>query len=318
MSNTLDGTVEPPVDVWAEATAREIERGASAVQESSMRRTTPWRHFRTRFGRQRSGVVAVGFLAFATVVAIMGPYVTPHDPNVQNLQAILQYPSSAHWLGTDDLGRDVLSRLMTGTRVSLVAATQATLIAVALGVPLGLISGFFGGRVDRAIMFVNDAIMAMPGLLLAIAIVGMLGRGLTNAMIAIGIVFVPRVLRIVRGSVMEIKEETYIEASRSIGTPTGRIIRQHVLRNVRSPLIVGVSLLTGRAMLNEASLSFLGLGAEYPEASWGAMLGRALPYVDRSPFLIVFPGIAIALVVLAFNVAGDALRDSLGRETRKD
>lgn len=207
---------------------------------------------------------------------------------------------------------------MTGTRVSLVAATQATLIAVALGVPLGLISGFFGGRVDRAIMFVNDAIMAMPGLLLAIAIVGMLGRGLTNAMIAIGIVFVPRVLRIVRGSVMEIKEETYIEASRSIGTPTGRIIRQHVLRNVRSPLIVGVSLLTGRAMLNEASLSFLGLGAEYPEASWGAMLGRALPYVDRSPFLIVFPGIAIALVVLAFNVAGDALRDSLGRETRKD
>lgn len=317
MTSTTTGTVEPPVDVWAEATAREVERGASAVQKESKRRITPMRRFLIRFGKDRVGVVAVAFLALCAILAIVAPWVTPHDPNAQNLQAILQYPNSAHWLGTDDLGRDVLSRLIAGTRVSLVAALQATLIAVIFGVPLGLISGFFGGWVDRSIMFVNDAIMAMPGLLLAIAIVGMLGPGLTNAMIAIGIVFVPRILRIVRGSVMEIKEETYIEASRSIGTPTGRIIRQHVLRNVRSPLIVGISLLTGRAMLNEASLSFLGLGAQYPESSWGEMLGRAFPFVDRAPFLIVFPGIAIALVVLAFNMAGDSLRDSLGRETRK-
>lgn len=317
MAEMTQTSLEPPTDVWVAATRRALEQGDAHTALESKARTKPWARFKSRFMQQRAGVVAATFLLLVIIVSIIAPWITPMDPHEQNLQVILQYPSAEHWLGADDLGRDVLSRLLVGAQVSLLAAVQATAIAVALGLPFGLVAGYLGGKIDRGIMFVNDAVMSMPGLLLAIAIVGMLGPGLTNAMIAIGIVFAPQILRIVRGSVMEVKEETYIEASRSIGTPMLQIIGQHVLRNVRSPFIVGVSLLAGRAMLSEASLSFLGMGAQYPEASWGAMLGRAFPYVDRAPFLIVFPGIMIAVVVLAFNVAGDALRDSLGRETRK-
>ncbi|MCG2623431.1 ABC transporter permease [Arthrobacter sp. I2-34] len=317
MIETSERTPDPTADVWVEATRRAIQERESGYRRNTKERTKPWARFKKRFLKQRAGMVAVVFLLLVVLTAVFAPWLAPLDPNKQNLGQILQYPSAEHLLGTDDLGRDVLSRLLYGAQVSLVAAVQATGIGVLLGLPFGLIAGYAGGRTDRAIMFVNDALMSMPGLLLAIAIVGMLGPGLTNAMVAIGIVFAPHILRIVRGSVMEVKEETYIEASRSLGTPTSRIIVDHVLRNVRSPFIVGVSLMTGRAMLNEASLSFLGMGAQYPDASWGAMLGRAFPYVDRAPFLIIYPGIAIALVVLAFNIAGDALRDSLGRETRK-
>jgi len=318
MTQMRNATASPPVDVWALATQRELSASAARSSTTAVERIKPWKRFRARFVKQHSGVVAVVCLAIVVVVALFQSWIAPQDPTNQNLSAVLQAPSGSHWLGTDELGRDVFSRLVYGTRVSLLAAAQATGIAVVLGLPFGLLAGYLGGRVDRVVMFVNDALMAMPGLLLAIAIVGMLGPGLTNAMVAIGIVFAPRVLRIVRASVLEVKEETYIEASRSIGTPTLRIIRQHVLRNVRSPLIVAVTLLVGRAMINEASLSFLGMGAQYPQASWGAMLGRALPFVDRAPMLIVFPGLAIAVVVLACNVAGDVLRDSLGRETRND
>ena len=318
MSDNITLVPDPGTDVWAEATRREAAGVRQAAAGQTPVRTRPWARFKTRFLKQKAGVVSVLVLALVCFVAVFEAYVAPLDPNQQNLSNILRAPSSQHWLGTDDVGRDVVSRLVYGTRVSLVAALEATVIAVVLGLPFGLIAGYLGGAVDRAIMFVNDAIMAMPGLLLAIAIVGMLGPGLTNAMMAIGIVFAPRILRIVRGSVMEVKEETYIEASRSIGASTTRIVSRHVLRNVRSPFIVGVSLLVGRAMLSEASLSFLGMGAQYPDASWGAMLGRAMPFIDRAPFLIYYPGIAIAVVVLAFNVAGDSLRDSLGRESRNN
>lgn len=303
-----------PVDVWAEAARRALT--APAVESETRQRTTPWSRFRKRFGSQRAGMAALGLLIVAVLVAIFQSLIAPMDPTAQDLRAVLQRPSSAHWLGTDDLGRDVLSRLIYGTRVSLLAAAQATGIAVVLGLPFGLMAGYLGGAVDRAVMFVNDAIMAMPGLLLAIAIVGMLGPGLTNAMLAIGIVFAPRILRIVRSSVMEVKEQTYIEASRSIGTPMWQMIHRHVLRNIRSPLIVAVSLMLGRAMLAEASLSFLGMGAQYPQSSWGAMLGRAFPFVERAPYLIMIPGFVLAVVVLCFNVFGDALRDSVGRESR--
>lgn len=316
MTDVADTSRPPRIDVWAVATQRELERAATASAAAAPVRARPWSRFQARFLKQRVGVIAVVLLLIVVLIAVFESFVAPLDPNEQDLGAVLLPPSSQHWLGTDDLGRDALSRLVFGTRVSLLAAVEATVIAVVLGLPFGLIAGFMGGRVDRSIMFVNDAIMAMPGLLLAIAIVGMLGPGLTNAMVAIGLVSAPRILRIVRGSVMEVKEETYIEASRSIGTSVTRIITRHVLSNIRSPFIVAASLMVGRAMLSEASLSFLGMGAQYPQASWGAMLGRAVPFVDRSPTLIIFPGIAIAVVVLAFNVAGDSLRDSLGRESR--
>ncbi|MHA6695256.1 ABC transporter permease [Homoserinimonas sp. A520] len=306
----------PTDDVWVAATRRAVlERDIPDTRVAS-KRVSPFRRFLRRFLKQKTGMVAAVFLILVTLMAILTPLLLPIDPNVQNLRNILQWPGGEHLLGTDDLGRDVLARLMHGTRISLMAAVQATSIAVAIGLPLGLIAGYVGGAVDKTIMFVNDAIMAMPGLLLAIAIVGMLGPGLSNAMVAIGIVFAPQIIRIVRGSVLSVKEETYIEASRSIGTQSWSIVARHVLPNVRSPFIIAVSLMMGRAMLSEASLSFLGMGAQYPDASWGAMLGRAFTYVDRAPFLIVFPGIAIAVVVLAFNIVGDAMRDSLGREAR--
>lgn len=303
------------IDVWAEH-FRQKQAEPKVEFRPLVAARSPFVAMLVRFRKQRLGLVALGCLIVVSLIAFMPGL--PFDPTTQNLSAILQYPSSAHWLGTDDLGRDVFSRLIAGARVSLLAGAQATLIAVGLGLPLGVLAGYVGGRLDRAIMFLNDAVMAMPGLLLAIAIVGMLGPGLTNAMIAVGIVFVPVILRLVRATVLEVREETYVEAARSLGAPTWRIVCTHVLPNIMPPLTVAVTVLVGRSMLAEASLSFLGLGAQYPETSWGAMLGSAFPFVDRSPLLLVFPGIAICIVVLSFNILGDALRDSMGREQRKD
>lgn len=312
MSTTEQDQHPVDADVWERLAAERQVADLVVGKPVSARR-----RFVRRFLRQRAAVVALGFLIVLAGVALASPWITPADPNAQELTAVLQPPGDGHLLGTDELGRDVLSRLIVGARVSLQAAVQATLIALIIGVPLGLVAGYFGGRIDRVLMTVNDAFMSLPALILAIALVGILGPGLTNAMVAVGVVFAPRVLRLVRGTVLEVKEETYIEASRSIGTGSGRILRRHVLPNVLSPLIVAASLMAGRAMLAEASLSFIGLGVQPPEASWGAMLGRAFRYTSQAPYLIVYPGIAIAVTVLAFNVLGDGLRDSLGREVRR-
>jgi ABC-type dipeptide/oligopeptide/nickel transport system permease subunit len=200
--------------------------------------------------------------------------------------------------------------------VSLIAAVQAVALALVLGVIPGLLAGFFGGWVDMVISRITDALMSFPPLLLAIAIVGVFGPNLRNAMIAVGVIFAPRFLRLTRSAVLSVKEETYIEASRSIGTSTAAVLRRHIVPNILSPLIVQVSLSLGFAMLAEASLSFLGLGVQPPEASWGAMVGRAYRFLNQAPTMVLFPGAAIALTVLSFNVLGDGLRDSFGREVR--
>ena len=275
------------------------------------------RRFFRRFWRQPSAVIALVFLVVLTLVAIAAPLLAPLDPNAQNLRAVLKPASAEHLLGTDDLGRDVLSRMIYATRISLLAAVQAVAIAVLLGVIPGVIAGYLGGLADTIIMRITDAVMSFPPLILAIALIGVLGPNLTNAMIAIGVLYAPRFLRLMRGTVLSVREETFIEASRSIGCSTARIIRRHILPNVMSPLLVQVSLVAGFAMLAEASLSFLGLGVQPPDASWGSMLGRAVRFVNRAPALVIYPGVMIALTVLAFNVLGDGLRDSLGRETRK-
>jgi peptide/nickel transport system permease protein len=274
------------------------------------------RFFR-RFKRQRPALIALGFLIFVTLTAIFAPILAPKDPNAQTLTDVLQPPSSEYWLGTDELGRDVFSRLLYAGRLSLMAAAQAVGVGVALGVVPGLLAGYLGKRVDVVIMRIADAVMSFPPLILAIAIVGVLGPNLTNAMVAVGVIFAPRFVRLVRGTVLAVREETFIEASRSIGTPTTKIIRRHILPNVLSPLIIQISLAAGFAMLAEASLSFLGLGAQPPDASWGAMLGRGFRYISRGPWLIFAPGTIIALTVLSFNVLGDGIRDSIGREVRR-
>jgi len=205
---------------------------------------------------------------------------------------------------------------MHAARLSLLAAAIAVSFAVVVGLPIGLLSGYLGRVTDRVVMLVTDALMGFPPIILAIGVVGALGPGLVNAMIAVGVIYVPKTIRVARGAALAIRNDTYFEASRSIGTPTSRIIRTHLLPNILPPVIVQVSVMVGFAMLTEASLSFLGLGAQPPEASWGSMLGTAARDLSRQPWLTVWPGLAIALTVLAFNTFGDGLRDCFGRQER--
>jgi len=273
------------------------------------------RRLTRRFRRQRVPMVALVYLVLVLLAAVAAPVLTSSDPNATNLRNALKGPSSDHWLGTDDLGRDVFTRLLFAARISLQAAVQSVGLGLLLGVVPGVLAGYFRGWVDTVVMRITDVLLAFPPIILAIAIVGVLGPNLTNAMLAIGVIFTPRFVRITRSSVMQTREETYVEASRSIGTSTWGILRRRILPNSLSPLIVTVSLASGTAMIAEATLSFLGLGVQPPQASWGSMVGRAVRHIDRAPWLIVFPGLAIALTVLALNLVGDGLRDSFGRET---
>lgn len=277
---------------------------------------SPLRRFARRFGRERSAVVATGFLLLIIACALAAPLLAPYEPEAQSLGDRLQAMSWNHPFGTDDLGRDVLSRLLFASRVSLIAAVQATAIGVVLGVPIGLVAGYVQGFVDTLVSRVADAIMAIPALLLALAIVGILEPNLTSAMIAIGVVYAPNLFRVTRAATISVREETFVEAARSVGSSTGRIITGHVVPNILSPLVVQISLSMGFAILFEASISFLGLGVQPPDASWGSMLGRSTRFPE-SPHLVVIPGIAILLTVLSFNVIGDGIRDSLGKERRR-
>lgn len=278
-----------------------------------------WADFRRRVGRNRAAMTALGVLALLALVAVFGPFITPADPNEQNLRGVLLDPfSPGHLLGTDQLGRDILSRLIVGTRVSLLAICLALAVAMAIGVPLGFLTGYVGGRFDGLVMRLNDAAMSFPPLLLAIALVAVLGPSLRNAMLAVGLLMAPRFLRLVRGVVIGLKEETYVEASRSIGTPTWMIIVRHILPNTLSPLTVAIAVTAGYAMLSEAGLSFLGLGVQPPDASWGSMIREGFLYYGRSPWLGIFPGVLIALTVFTFVTLGDGLRDALGREERTE
>lgn len=276
-----------------------------------------WRRFSRRFLSHKGSVVALAIVIGLVVVAVLPAQFASHDPLAQDLSKTLQSPGGEHWLGTDLLGRDVFSRLIFGCRVAMLAAGQAVLVAIGLGTIPGLLAGYFGGWVDTVISRVNDTVMTFPPLLLAISIVGILGAGLTNAMFAIGVIFAPRFLRLTRGSVMAVKEETYVEASLTIGTSTFRIIRTRILPNILSPLIVETAIALGFSMLAEASLSFLGLGVKPPEASWGSMVEEGTRSLNQAPLIAVASGLAIVVAVLSFNVLGDGIRDSFGRESRK-
>lgn len=290
----------------------------SSTQEQLGEAISARRRFLRRFAKQTPALWALGFLILLALAAVFAPVVAPYDPLVQNLDGVLQGPSWQHWFGTDELGRDVLSRTIFAARISLLAAFQAVTIALVIGVPPGLIAGLVGGQVDNLIMRLTDALMSFPPLILAVAIIAALGPSLTNAMIAVGILLSPTFLRLMRGTAMAVSQETYVEAARSIGCGRSWIITRHILPNVVSPLFVQISVFAGIAMLSEAGLSFLGLGAQPPDSSWGAMVGRGFRYISHSPSLIVFPGLAIAVTVLAFYILGDGLRDSLGRETRRE
>lgn len=272
--------------------------------------------FRRRFLANRSGVAALAYLVALVAVSVLAPVLAPYEPDQIDVVNRLSGPTAEHWLGTDGLGRDMLSRLLFAGRVSLYAAFVAVAIATALGLPFGLLAGYLGGRWDWAMGRIADAVMTMPTLILAVAIIAATGPGLTNAMIALGIVYAPRLFRLVRGAALAVRAETFVEASVSIGTPTRLIIRRHILPNILSPLLVQISIMMATALLAEAALSFLGLGVVPPTSSWGVMLGRAFQEIRTVPLLIWWPGLAIAFAALAFNLLGDGLRDALGREVR--
>jgi len=276
----------------------------------------PTSTFLQRYCRNKTAMISTIILVAIVLVAIFAPYVAPHNPAKSSLRAILKPPGAMYWLGSDDLGRDVASRLIFASRLSLMACTQAVAIALTIGLPLGLISGYIGGWTDTIIMRFNDALMSFPALILAVVIVGILGPSLSNAMTAIGLVYAPRIMRVVRGSTLSVREEVYIRAARATGCSDARIIARHVLPNVMGPLVVQATVLMGQALLAEAGLSFLGLGAQPPLASWGAMLGTAFPYMQQSPVPTIAAGVVISVTVLCFNLIGDGIRDSVGRMRR--
>ncbi|MDQ1360690.1 MAG: peptide/nickel transport system ATP-binding protein, partial [Acidimicrobiaceae bacterium] len=283
---------------------------ADLPDEMPQRRPGFW----ARFLRQRWALVGLTFLLLIILAAIFAPVVAPHPPNTQDINAINTGPSGSHWLGTDDLGRDILSRLIWGARISLRAAFEIVALAAVVAVPLGLIAGFFRGAVDAVIMRIMDALFSFPPLILALTVAALLGADINDAAIAIAIVFVPSFVRLLRGEVIAVREEAFIESARSLGTTSKRLMGRHVVPNVASPIIIQLALALGFALLAEAGLSFLGIGEQPPIPSWGGMLQEGFNFINSSPWALVFPGVAIMLTVLSFNLVADGLRDSLGRD----
>jgi peptide/nickel transport system permease protein len=263
--------------------------------------------------RRPSFVVAAGFLVFLVVVAVLAPLVAPHDPSAQVLEDRLEGPSWTHLLGTDDLGRDVLSRLIYAARLALLAPLISVGVAIVLGVPAGLWAGMSRGWVDAVTGRLSDTLLSLPGLAFALAVVAVLGPGLFNAMVAMGIVFAPSLYRVVRGATLAVAEESYIESARAIGSSTRRTIAVHVLPNIAAPFLVQVTILMGVALLAEASLSFLGLGVQPPDSSWGSMLEVAYQNQYDAPLAVLPAGTALVLTVLSFNTVGDSIRDAVAR-----
>lgn len=261
--------------------------------------------------QNRLAVFGLVVLALVVMAAVLGETVAPYDPIRVNVPERLQGPSLQHPFGTDNLGRDVFSRVIVGARVSLQVGFIAVSISLLLGVLIGLVSGYFAGGLDSVLMRAMDVLFAFPFVLLAIAILAALGPGITNAMIAIGIVYTPIFARIARGSTLTVKQDVFVVAARSIGASDARIIRRHVLPNVTAPLIVQTSLSLAFAILAEAALSFLGLGVQPPDPAWGRMLAEGREFVRQGPWMGIFPGLAIFFTVMSFNFVGDGLRDAL-------
>ncbi|HLW58631.1 MAG TPA: ABC transporter permease [bacterium] len=245
------------------------------------------------------------------LVAVVGPTVDPTPPNAVHVSALLIPPSRTWWLGTDDLGRDILSRVFAGGRISIGIGVVATLTAAVVGVPAGMASGFWGGWLDGALMRLMDLLFSIPTMVLAIAIVGVLGPSVTNATLAIALVAMPRFARLVRGQVLALREMEFIHAARAVGAPPARILRRHLLPNLLGLVVVQGTLTVSFAILTEASLSFLGLGVQPPTASWGSMLRYGYPFLDQAPWTAITPGMAIMLTVLGLNLLGDGIRDLL-------
>lgn len=277
-------------------------------------------NFKTIFKKlmaERMAFVSLIFLLILVIVAITAPYIVPHDPLKQDLTKVMLPPSAEHWLGTDELGRDIFSRLLMGAQSAIKAGLFAILIPLCIGVPMGIISGYLGGIVDDIFMRIVDGIIAIPAILLALGITGALGISLWNAMIAIGIVFTPQFARLARGQTLQVRSEPYVEAAKISGAGPIWIMVKHIIPNIAPPIVVQASFNLSYAILVEASLSFLGMGAQSPEISWGNMIQQAYSMINMNPWMIIYPGLAIMLTVLAGNFLGDGLRSALDPKVKK-
>jgi peptide/nickel transport system permease protein len=291
----------------AETTGAELDL---AAHES------PWARAWRRLLRRKSAVLGGVIILLFVLAAILAPLVAPYDPTQQSWSAIRKPPSLQHWFGTDESGRDLFSRVIWGARASLLAGVVSISIALGLGVPIGLLAGYGGRWTDALISRITDAMLACPFLILAIALAAFLGPSLQNAMIAIGITATPVFVRLTRGQVLAVKVEDYVEAARAVGNPQWRIAVKHILPNIMPALIVQATISIATAIIAEASLSFLGLGQQPPDPSWGSMLNTAQRFLTNAPWMAIWPGLAIFLAVLSFNLLGDGLRDALDPRER--
>ena len=305
------------MSTWSPPNASDPFVGLTAIPETGdnpdelpERRPGFW----VRFLHQRWAIAGLIFLLIVIVAAICAPLIAPHPPDAADINAVNAGPSPSHWLGTDDLGRDILSRLIWGARISLRASFEIVGLAAVIAIPLGLVAGFFRGAVDSVIMRTMDALFSFPPLIMALTVAALLGADINDAAIAIAIVFVPSFVRLLRGEVIAVREEAYIESARSLGATSKRLLGRHVVPNVASPIIIQLALALGFALLIEAGLSFLGIGEQPPTPSWGGMLQEGFQFINSAPWAVIFPGLAIMLTVLAFNLVADGLRDALGRE----
>lgn len=277
-----------------------------------MNRSTPW----ARFAGNRAATISLAFLVLLSLAAVLAPWITPYDPNAQSIGEALQGPSVQHWLGTDEVGRDVATRILYGARLSLLCGITAVAAGLAVALPLGLISGYFGGAVDLGLQRIVDTLFALPGFLLALALAAILGTGMINLIVAVSVSIMPAIARLVRSGTLEVKSQNYVENAVSVGCSRFRVLYRHVLPNMIGPIVVQSTLYVGTAIVIAAGLGFLGLGIQMPTAEWGTMLGTARAYMFNAPLLIAVPGLFIFATVLAFNYFGDGLGDALDPRRR--
>ena len=288
--------------------AMDIKKEAAPARE---RAVGPWLEGWRSFKKSKASLVGAGIVIFFILLAIVGPYIAPQGINEQNFAKRLLAPSNEHWFGTDDFGRDILSRIIHGARISLWVGFFSVILSVIIGSLLGIIAGYYGKWIDTIISRIFDIMLAFPSMLLAIAVVSVLGPSLQNALIAIAIINVPNFGRLIRSKVLSVKEEEYIVAAKAIGMRDSRILFSHILPNSITPIIVQGTLAIATAIIEAAALGFLGLGAQAPAPEWGKMLADARKFLINAPWTMIFPGLAIMLTVLGFNLMGDGLRDAL-------
>ena len=293
-----------------------IAPGASADVAGTLSQPGPARRALRRLLARRAAVFGLVVVALMALLALAAPWIAPFDPLATSWKTVRKAPSLVHWFGTDEVGRDLFSRVIWGGRASMAAGLISVSIAVGIGVPLGMLAGYVGGLLDATISRLTDAMLAIPFLILAIALAAFLGPSLGNAMIAIGVTATPIFVRLSRGQVLAVRAEEYVEAARAVGNPPARILLRHILPNILPPVIVQATLAIAAAIIAEASLSFLGLGQQPPSPSWGSMLNTAQRFLTQAPWMAVFPGLAIFITVLAFNLLGDGLRDALDPRSR--